>query len=150
MPALVQIMAWRRPGDKPLSEPMMVSLPTHICVTRPQWVKRKDNLGKVIQIYIITTIGLSTVFTLPKHWSQRLFHEYHQWNWYILDSWYTHLHRIYHCIVVKVSGYRHANRLLSIAWLFDDDMARFIFWMMLSDLQKRIWYKLRMFIKALS
>ena len=36
---LVQIMAWRRPGDKPLSEPMMVRLPTHICVTRPQWVK---------------------------------------------------------------------------------------------------------------
>ena len=36
--ALVQIMAWRRPGDKPLSEPMMVRLPTHICVTRPQWV----------------------------------------------------------------------------------------------------------------
>ena len=39
IPALVQIMAWRRLGDKPLSEPMMVSLPTHICVTRPQWVK---------------------------------------------------------------------------------------------------------------
>ena len=37
-PALVQIMAWRRPGDKPLSDPMMVSLTTHICVTRPQWV----------------------------------------------------------------------------------------------------------------
>ena len=36
--ALVQIMAWRRPGDKPLSEPMMVRLSTHICVTRPQWV----------------------------------------------------------------------------------------------------------------
>ena len=32
-------MAWRRPGDKPLSEPMMVCLLTHICVTRPQWVK---------------------------------------------------------------------------------------------------------------
>ena len=38
IPALVQIMAWRRSGDKPLSEPMMVSLLTHICVTRPQWV----------------------------------------------------------------------------------------------------------------
>ena len=38
IPALVQIMAWRRPGDKPLSEPMVVSLLTHICVTRPQWV----------------------------------------------------------------------------------------------------------------
>ena len=24
IPALVQIMAWRRPGDKPLSEPMLV------------------------------------------------------------------------------------------------------------------------------
>ena len=37
--ALVQIMPWSRPGDKPLSEPMLVRLPTHICVTRPQWVK---------------------------------------------------------------------------------------------------------------
>ena len=39
IPTLVQIMAWRRPGDKPLSEPMLVSSLTHICVTRPQWVK---------------------------------------------------------------------------------------------------------------
>ena len=38
IPALVQIMAWRRPGDKPLSDPMMVCLLTHICVTRPQRV----------------------------------------------------------------------------------------------------------------
>ena len=36
--ALVQIMAWRRSGGKPLSEPMIVSLLTHICVTRPRWV----------------------------------------------------------------------------------------------------------------
>ena len=28
--ALVQIMAWRRSDDKPLSEPMMVSLMTHM------------------------------------------------------------------------------------------------------------------------
>ena len=39
IPALVLIMAWRRPGDKPLSEPMLVRSLTHICVTRPQWVK---------------------------------------------------------------------------------------------------------------
>ena len=38
--ALVQIMAWRRSGDKPLSEPMMVRLLTHICITRPQWVNQ--------------------------------------------------------------------------------------------------------------
>ena len=40
IPSLVQIMAWRRPGAKTLSEPMMVSLLTHTCVTRPQWVNR--------------------------------------------------------------------------------------------------------------
>ena len=45
IPALVQIMAWRRPGDKPLSEPMIVSLPTHICVIRSQWVNRHHFTG---------------------------------------------------------------------------------------------------------
>ena len=35
-PTLVQMMAWRRSGDKPLSEPMMISLLTHII--QPQWV----------------------------------------------------------------------------------------------------------------
>ena len=40
IPALIQIMAWRRAGDKPLSESMVVRLPTHICVIPPQWVKR--------------------------------------------------------------------------------------------------------------
>ena len=38
IPALVQIMAWCRPGSEPLSELKMVSLLTHICVTWPQWV----------------------------------------------------------------------------------------------------------------
>ena len=42
-PALVQVMAWRRLGDKPLSEPMMVRGLTHICVTRPQWVNLSFN-----------------------------------------------------------------------------------------------------------
>ena len=34
---LVQIMNWHRPGGKPLSEPRIASLLTHICVTWPQW-----------------------------------------------------------------------------------------------------------------
>ena len=38
IPALVQIMSWYRSGTKPLSGPMMGSLPTHVCVTQPQWV----------------------------------------------------------------------------------------------------------------
>ena len=40
IPSLVQIMAWCCPGDKPLSEPMMVSLLMHLCITRPQWVNQ--------------------------------------------------------------------------------------------------------------
>ena len=59
IPALVQIMASRRPCDKPLSEPMMVRLTTHICVTRPQWVNmfKRFNINHLtlcaIQIYKI-------------------------------------------------------------------------------------------------
>ena len=53
-PALVQIIAWRQPGDKPLSESMLVRLPTHICVTRPQWVKRVSLGGIWKMNYAIT------------------------------------------------------------------------------------------------
>ena len=38
IPVMVQMMAWRRLGGKPLSEPMMHSFMTHIFVTRSQWV----------------------------------------------------------------------------------------------------------------
>ena len=47
IPALVQIMAWHRPGDKPLSEAMMIHLPTHICVSRPQWVNIQRSANRV-------------------------------------------------------------------------------------------------------
>ena len=62
IPALVQIMASRRPGDKPLSEPLMVSLPTHICVTRPQWVKHghielnQENIYIYFLIFLLQSI----------------------------------------------------------------------------------------------
>ena len=48
IPALVQIMAWRRPGNKPLSGPMMVSLLMHICITWPQWVNYRDMLLRLL------------------------------------------------------------------------------------------------------
>ena len=70
-PALVQIMAWRRSGDKPLSEPMMVSLLTHICVTRPQWVKVDDRPYKWIldsrNMFCVLTsiISLSLISKTP-------------------------------------------------------------------------------------
>ena len=42
IPVLVQIMAWRRWGNKPLSVPIIVSLQTYICFTRPQRVDGYD------------------------------------------------------------------------------------------------------------
>ena len=54
-PALVQIMAWHLVGAKPLSEPMMVRSPMHICTTRPQWVKSLtfvDPVGDAIEYFL--------------------------------------------------------------------------------------------------
>ena len=45
IPALVQIIAWRRPGDKPVSESMMVSLLTHTFAIRPRWVNIMDTVS---------------------------------------------------------------------------------------------------------
>ena len=59
--ALVQIMAWCRPGNKPLSEPMVVSLTTHICVTRPQWVNSCEILNDIIPWHTVTPITDSTM-----------------------------------------------------------------------------------------
>ena len=65
-PALVQIMARRRSGDKPLSEPMMVSLLTHICVTRPQWVKKSEVHHSILWLKLfscqLTFLGWGAVF----------------------------------------------------------------------------------------
>ena len=51
IPALVQIMAWRRPGDKPLSEPMLVCLLTHVYASLGL-----NELKEIVkQIFIIET-----------------------------------------------------------------------------------------------
>ena len=51
--SLVQIMAWDQVGDKPWSKPMMVSVLTHIYVTRPQWIKGRGSLAPHNLIYCI-------------------------------------------------------------------------------------------------
>ena len=62
--ALVQIMAWRWPGAKPLSEPMLVFVPTHICVTRPQWVKSTSEVSSfILSLFAYMFFGCLT-FTL--------------------------------------------------------------------------------------
>ena len=65
--ALVQILAWRRPGDEPSSEAMMVSLPTHICVTRPQWVNRAlpaNSLVKWIPMKVGHTSNIDQIWVV--------------------------------------------------------------------------------------
>ena len=70
---LVQIMAWRRSGDKPLSEPVMIILPTHICVTRPQWVNTlwpSDDIWR--QRSGLTLVQLMVCYlTAPSHYLKK-------------------------------------------------------------------------------
>ena len=40
---IYDMMAWRRWGDKPSSEPTLTILLTHICITRPQWLNVVDD-----------------------------------------------------------------------------------------------------------
>ena len=69
IPTLVQVMAWHRPGDKPLSEPMMVRLPMHICVTRPQWVKEvvSDNRNSEPSKIMLLQVCLYHLGIYPLH-----------------------------------------------------------------------------------
>ena len=64
IPSLVQIMAWRRPGDEPLSEPMMVRLPTDICVTWPQWVN-ENNLGFTFVVLFVFEAFCGPIYFRP-------------------------------------------------------------------------------------
>ena len=82
VPSLVQALAWCRPGDKPLSEPMVVRSLTHICVTRPQWVKTftEPRLMGLIQIkwndFVIVynrEINMGILFL--------------KWNTFLVQSW---------------------------------------------------------------
>ena len=41
-------MAWQWPGDKQWSEPIIVNLLTHRCITRPQWVEHNIDCNDMI------------------------------------------------------------------------------------------------------
>ena len=95
IPALVQIMAWRRPGDKPLSEPKMVRMSTNICVTRPQWVKDSKNGGGSIKLAVPNRCsGNMTLMTSKLKIKLRLEHiKQHSRPscWFIGRYWYNSL-----------------------------------------------------------
>ena len=62
--SLVQIMACGRPGEKPLFEPIMVRLLTHICVTWPQWVNTAFHAIQTKRIHP----HYMSLYTPFKHW----------------------------------------------------------------------------------
>ena len=89
-PALVQIMAWSRSGDKPLSEPMMVDSLTHVCVTRPQSFKTvamlvlrlQNERPKAHKSMLKASQGISS------HWSclSVIFRFQHQQDHYLINQ----------------------------------------------------------------
>ena len=92
IPALVQIMVWRRPGDKPLSETMMVRLPTHIYVTRPRWVdllspRRCGSDLKNIMLKLSTQRCLDNCCEIALRWMPKNINN-RKWNLLRIIAWY--------------------------------------------------------------
>ena len=96
IPALVQIMAWRRwPGDKPLSQLMLVTLLTDICVIGPQWVKSYSVwyysrlLGKLsLFLFVIFHWFLNDTYKLHYILQHKLCFVFYATRWIIL---YNHI-----------------------------------------------------------
>ena len=97
IPVLVQIMAWRRPGDKPLSKAMMVRLLTHICVTRPQWVTWRESICpsqrvSILQLWCVCLVIMKQLLNkeLNGRWSETPWHSYDVigviWSWSLSNS----------------------------------------------------------------
>ena len=106
IPALVQIMAWRRSGDKPLSEPMMISLLTHICVTRPQWVNRMRH-GAFLMCFSGCSIFQTTfdLFCVVNSYG---------WMWIAIYS-YTQSNTVNHWLGANLESSLMGSMLLSMA-----------------------------------
>ena len=92
------MMTWRRPGEKPLSEPMMVSFPTHGRVTRPQRVNshRLDCACCVISQNSVTLKQKQYIFIAVVYIVMRMI----VWGWVILFN----AEHQFHCMDVFENG----------------------------------------------
>ena len=123
IPALVQIMAWCRLGDKPLSEPMLVCLLTHICVTRPQWVNvDMDKLSKLLAL----CEGNPQVNIRVPHKSPTVLRFSIQYDDYIENICSTRTYTLTDIykgpvyIITICDGHRTAEKVALILWLFSE------------------------------
>ena len=101
-------MAWRRPGDKPLSEPMMVRLPTHICVTWPQWVNSfiHGNNECYINKWFQNTLVSLALKAFPQDMQHDIFFKI---LWTIIQPWFEQVlaHNCYTGRVSDTQGSMH-------------------------------------------
>ena len=65
--ALDLIMAWQRPGNKPLSEPMVVRLHMHTSITRPEYVNFKWLLLYFLYNQCQTNTGSILPLNMPSY-----------------------------------------------------------------------------------
>ena len=77
-------MPWLQSGGKPLSEPMIISLVTHIRDTRPQWVNNCE-LYSFVDLIFVPACYISIIMTYPDIW------KYHHNNTYTVIT-------VYYCI----------------------------------------------------
>ena len=120
-------MVWRRSGDKPLSEAMMVRLPTHICVTRPQWVKTAVLHWTIILFMLSVTLILAKklmpipalIWVKLKQFFPLKIEKWHKWSCRLLSKrllthWiYCSLALSHQCHFVAQIG-THGNILLQM------------------------------------
>ena len=91
--ALVQIMAWRWPGNKTLTEPMMVCLSTNIRITLPQWVKYTQQTPHSLSKKLFCDLAYSS-------WVQNLIYFCHL----SLSTWYNKGLSPLHKIMIRLYG----------------------------------------------
>ena len=92
IPLLVHLMVLYQPGDQPLSEPMMLNLPMHMCVTQPQWINGiwrcvpfyigvnmiNELVGVVCAFVFVKTLNVPEMKYVVVNYHQRLIHK----NWF--------------------------------------------------------------------
>ena len=118
-------MAWRLPGDKPLSEPTMVSLLTHICITRPQRVNKRHVASLTWHIRKLANQPLHL------HWNDildtRWFISWSKWSHTMAhiktiqcfitenqDSYHDANFAITYVLVLKTKGCHNANFVVNV------------------------------------
>ena len=69
IPALVQIMAWHQPGDKPLSIQIMLSLLTHKCIT----LHLNELTPKTYMYIVVNTTSLMIRYSRQRFFCETLF-----------------------------------------------------------------------------